>query len=345
MKKLTLLLTVAMALAGSAFAFHNRGVASCGGCHTMHNSQDGASIDLDHPSGNPWLLIAGSPSDVCLSCHANSFGSVLGNNPLAPPPERGAGNFVFLLENNINDGTNGATNPIPGAAAGHNINAPAHSLASDGTSPVSPGGTFPSNRMECTSCHDPHGNQNFRLLYGPGPIMGGLYSFTGGPLLADGIDLAAGAEANSNHTAYKSKVTDWCANCHGNFHENSNNTQFDHPAGKELGSGVVQQYDRYNGTSNPTGGTHATAYLAALPFEDASVTTTSTAGPSVLSKVMCLTCHRAHATSAPHAGRWDFNVSLLGNDGVISGSYPIPNPYNDPAQKNLCYKCHVKGTD
>ena len=138
MNKLTLLLVVALALAGSAFAFHDRGVASCSGCHTMHNSQDGAPIDLNHPSGNPWLLIAASPSDVCLSCHANSFGSVLGNSPLAPPPERGAGNFVFLLEDNINDGPNGATNPILGSAAGHNINAPAHGLATDGTSPVSP---------------------------------------------------------------------------------------------------------------------------------------------------------------------------------------------------------------
>ncbi len=32
--------------------------------------------------------------------------------------------------------------------------------------------------------------------------------------------------------------------------------------------------------------------------------------------VLCLTCHRAHATSSPDAGRWDFNVTLLFEDGL-----------------------------
>lgn len=29
-------------------------------------------------------------------------------------------------------------------------------------------------------------------------------------------------------------------------------------------------------------------------------------------------------------------------DGVESGSFPIPNPYSNPAQRSLCNKCHVK---
>jgi hypothetical protein len=59
--------------------------------------------------------------------------------------------------------------------------------------------------------------------------------------------------------------------------------------------------------------------------------------------VMCLSCHRAHATSAPGAGRWDFNVSLLAEDGVESGSYPIPDPYMSASQGTLCTKCHEGG--
>ena len=58
-----------------------------------------------------------------------------------------------------------------------------------------------------------------------------------------------------------------------------------------------------------------------------------------------MTCHRAHATSAMDAGRWDFNVSLLVDDGRESGSHRIPNPYGDPAQGPLCQKCHASGTD
>jgi cytochrome c553 len=90
------------------------------------------------------------------------------------------------------------------------------------------------------------------------------------------------------------------------------------------------------------GGVQATAYLAEVPFEDAANTTSSTAGPSATSQVSCITCHRAHATSAPDAGRWDFSVTLLHEDGVESGSYQIPDPYGDLNQRSLCNKCHNK---
>ncbi len=341
MRYLTLIPILIYLLTGTALAVHDQ----CTDCHTIHNSQNGQPVDPANPNGNVYLLRFGSATDLCLSCHATRFGAVLGTNPLAPPPELGAGNFVFLLSSNLNDAANGATNPIPGSAAGHNLNAPAYGLAPDATYAVAPGGTFPSNQMACTSCHNPHEKKSFRILNGAGPVQGGLYTFTAPAPIAQGIALDGPAETNSNHTAYQSGISEWCGNCHGNFHESSHNSRFEHPAGENLDGSIIQQYDRYNGTSNPTSGTHATAYLAALPFEDAAVTTTSTTGPTSSSKVMCLTCHRAHATSAPHAGRWDFNVSLLANDGVVSGSYPIPNPYADPLQRKLCYKCHVNGTD
>ena len=103
---------------------------------------------------------------------------------------------------------------------------------------------------------------------------------------------------------------------------------------------ILNRYNEYNGTADPGGGSPAAAYLAAVPFEDLSVTTSFTTGPKASSKVMCLSCHRAHASSAPHAGRWDFNVTKLSEDGVVSGSYALPNPYLDPNQGPLCEKCH-----
>jgi hypothetical protein len=57
---------------------------------------------------------------------------------------------------------------------------------------------------------------------------------------------------------------------------------------------------------------------------------------------MCLTCHRAHASSAADAGRWDFQVTLLHEDGAESGSYQIPDPYASTNQRSLCNKCHNK---
>ena len=116
-----------------------------------------------------------------------------------------------------------------------------------------------------------------------------------------------------------------------------------HPSDRPLSGPIRDRYNIYNGDDDPTGGLQATAYLAAVPFEHAANTTTSTAGPGGGARVMCLTCHRAHATSSPAAGRWDFRVGLLAEDGVVSGSYPIPDPFSSPTQGTLCSKCHVGG--
>ncbi len=331
-------------LAGPAGAFHDKGVADCAGCHTMHNSQDGVLVDPASPNGNAWLLTKASPSEVCLSCHATRLGAVFGTDPLAPPVERGGGNFVFLLEDNINDGHAGASNPILGFRGGHNIVAPGYGVGADGVTTVAPGGNFPASFLACSSCHDPHGNTNFRLLYGAGRVVNTFYPFTNPAPTAVGISLfGAGGESNTNHTAYQAGMSAWCGNCHGDFHNVGSTLK--HPTGETLGGTIATAYNLYNGTDFPIGGTQATAYLAAVPFEDPANTTTSTAGPSGGSTVMCLTCHRAHATSAPDAGRWDFNVTFLNEDGAESGSYIIPNPYASANQRSLCNKCHVKDAD
>ena len=89
-----------------AWGFHEQGVASCGGCHIMHSTADGLEVVLQ--PGNEALLKGPSPSDVCLLCHAEGPLGVFGVDPLIPPPEKGGGNFVFLLEDNLNDGIGGA---------------------------------------------------------------------------------------------------------------------------------------------------------------------------------------------------------------------------------------------
>ena len=345
MRKVLLTVLGLALIAAPAAAFHDGGVAHCNGCHTMHNSQDGALVDPDSPNGNPWLLVDSSPSDVCIACH-DHIEQTLGSDPLNPPPLKGAGNFVYLLEDNLNDGHGGATDPIPGDAAGHNLFAPGHGLAADATLTSAPGGTFPASVMSCTSCHDPHGTTDFRFLYGAGRVVqGGVATFTNPAPDADGLSMFFGAESQTSHTAYRGGMSAWCGNCHGDFH--NNNTQLVHPAGSTLGGTIAQTYNIYNGTVDQLGGTLATAYLAEVPFEGATnATTGNTSGPVGGDQISCITCHRAHATSAPDAGRWDFSVTFLHEDGVESGSYPIPPPdfanYQDLNQRSLCNKCHNK---
>lgn len=328
---------LAMLVEPQGLAFHADGSAACDDCHVSHDSQDGQPITPGLGPGEA-LLKAETPSDLCLSCHADRLGGVMGRVPLAPNPEKGGGNFVFLLEDNLNDGAEipGVT---PGDAAGHNVNAPAWGLSPDTRFDTSPGGSFPANEMHCTSCHDPHGNSNFRHLYSAGQGPAGQTVFTRPAPEAAGIALN-GSESNGRHTAYRGGMSDWCGNCHGRYHQGASGSGFRHQTDLALGGNTSSRYNLYNGDADPTGGNAATAYLAAVPFEDPGLTTTSSQGPTSSSRLLCLSCHRAHASSAPAAGRWDFNIQRLSEDGLLSGSHPLPNPYPDTNQGSLCMKCH-----
>jgi len=341
---LIVILALACLAEDSAFAFHEKGVASCGGCHTMHSSQSGLPINPDAPFGSQLLLKYESATDLCLSCHASSWGAVLGADPLNPPPEKGAGNFVFLLEDNINDGPDGLTSPISGDHAGHNIVSPAWSIPTDPNNTVAPGGSYLASDLGCTSCHDPHGNASYRMLRGRGTAPGTGFNFQYDAPTGDGIDLLSGSESLTDHAAYQNGWTNWCANCHGMYHQQGSGNYFGHPVNRTLGSNERNSYNGYNGPNDPNGGVFATAYIPEVAITDQAITITSTFGASSNSRVGCITCHRAHATSAPEALRWDPNVRTLNLDGAVSGSYPIPNPYPDPAQRPLCVKCHYQAS-
>jgi hypothetical protein len=182
------------------------------------------------------------------------------------------------------------------------------------------------------------------MLNGIGAIQDGSYTFTFEAPLADGIDVDSGFETRTSHNAYTSGMSRWCANCHGPvYHSMGSGSVLQHPTNRALGNEVSAQYNRYDGDDNPIGGSQATSYLPEVPFEDPLVTTTSTSGPTPSSRISCLSCHRAHGSSSPAAGRWDFNVAELGQDGMVSGSYAIPNPYSSPSQGPLCNKCHAGG--
>lgn len=332
------LLLVLLAGASPARAFHDSGVASCGSCHVMHDSQDGQGQVVTDD-----LLKAGSASELCLSCHADDYGQSFNLSPLAPGTEYGAGNFIFLLEDDLDDTPGGAPEPITGEAAGHSIVAPALGLQPDSRHAQAPGGSFPSAELECTSCHDPHGNQNYRMLYGRGWVQDRLYFFDYEAPQAEGIPLFGGGESRTAHTAYQGGWANWCGNCHDPGYHDRGRSRFHHPSHHPLEQEHVDQYSSYDGDQNPDGGLPSSSYLPEVPFEDAAVTPDFGFGPSPSSRVSCISCHRVHATSAPAAGRWDFNVDRLGDDGVPSGSYPIPQPWADPAQRQLCVKCHDTG--
>jgi hypothetical protein len=356
MRCFTCLLVLLLALTvGQAYAFHDGGVAYCQGCHTMHNSQNGQVVDPDNPQGNAYLLKFGNSSDTCLNCHA-AYGQFAEGAGFGP-----GGDFYWLTKTYTWD--EHGPKVSAGDSHGHNIVSPANGLTEDATLNHAPGGDFLSSRLSCTSCHDPHGNQSFRILYGSavGPIYdGGRYPFEYDQPLAKGNSrrttvAGGGNETDVKHTVYKSGMSDWCANCHVGFHSGETN-DFVHPEG-DMGSTIAGNYNAYISTDDTVGGSEATAYRGLTPFEAVNVDLETvdprnyTQGPTGVDQVMCVSCHRAHASAFDDAGRWDFDADFLsashpqdtdGGVGPNDATYKYYQYTFVHNQRSLCNKCHVK---
>jgi len=182
------------------------------------------------------------------------------------------------------------------------------------------------------------------------------------------------SEASTDtRVAYGKGMSEWCQNCHP--------LDRSHPAGANaiLRREVVSNYNTFIGSGNYTG-KQATAYTSLVPFEEGSddyallssharIDNSQMGGPNTGNEnVMCLTCHRAHASAWPQMFRWNFKSDYI----VVNGEYPgiddagtergkdrrlnlgytqqqVQAAYYDrPAsmfaewQKNLCNKCHPK---
>jgi hypothetical protein len=177
--------------------------------------------------------------------------------------------------------------------------------------------------------------------------------------------------ASDTRVAYGKDVSLWCANCHEQIHSAFSGG---HPSGQTLGpAGYDQNYNVYVKTGSLTGNS-STAFTSMVPFQTDNTTnlttlknaTTSKAGPVYNDKVMCLTCHRAHASGWDSGTRWNVNSTFL----TVAGAYPGTDAsgpgsnadyaqgrtqaeiqatfYGRPAsvyatyQRSLCNKCHVK---
>lgn len=158
-------------LAGTAYAgdYHKGSGLKCGDCHVMHASQQHAH---DASQGGPtagfplaytpsdFLLRATSTNALCISCHDGGNGTgdtapdVLGAASYTTATlKRAAGGFY------ADDGATNLDYATPTASiTSHNLGVAA------GTSiPVS-GALTLASPFTCASCHEPHGNTNYRNL-------------------------------------------------------------------------------------------------------------------------------------------------------------------------------------
>ncbi|MBE0616823.1 MAG: hypothetical protein IH608_02695 [Proteobacteria bacterium] len=359
--------------APTAHAFHEGGAGYCDGCHDLHGEE---AAESSH------LLLGADPSSTCLRCHGErgQFSGVLSTSGAAHTP---GGDFYWLRKTYSWSNREGAGSS-PGERHGHNVAAAGYGLEPDGTLSTAPGGSYPAALLSCVSCHDPHGKASGTEAGGDPVSVSGSYgavasegTTSGTFRLLGGVGYKAGAgavftaeapiarapsdweERDDNHTAYGTGMSEWCGNCHrGLLAAAAGGTK--HPAGPEakLGTATASVYNAYVCTGYLTGNS-ALAYLALVPFETGAVDSSSldpsrTAGPDAEASVMCLTCHRAHASAFNHAGRWDFSATFLAE------SHPLQSDSGASAQdernsyygrdliaefgayqRSLCNKCHA----
>ncbi len=214
----------------------------------------------------------------------------------------------------------------------------------------------------------------YRMLggagYAPGGIIAGLAFTYGPPVAVAPSNYNRSESASLTRVAYGTGMSEWCRNCHTNMHDGTNS--FAHPSPGALDVGIISYYNSYVKTGDVTGNL-STAYSSLVPFEVGSsyyptlksiVTNTPTKGPDTADgtpQVMCLSCHRAHASGWDSITRWNTKVSQIEYLGKYAQEGQIYQPYGqgrseaealqayyqtpesifDPNQQGLCYKCHA----
>jgi len=280
-----------------------------------------------------------------------------------------------------------ATEYSYGERHGHNVIAADFGYVADTTLTAAPGGTYGAENLSCISCHDPHGKHrrlNNGLTRDSKPIKAsgsynnspnpdansavGVYRLLGGknyvpyslssvvsafvndpPVAVAPSDYNRAESSTQTRVAYGRGMSEWCANCHQNTHNESSGGNLSHPAGNnaKLQDSTVNNYNAYKKTGDLSG-ISAKSYLSLVPFEEgvADHTTTSYTrlkgnavsndsqpnGPNAANaNVSCMSCHRAHASG------WDSIMRFpVGNEFMTvadgTGTPIYPDPTANPAQ-------------
>jgi hypothetical protein len=228
----------------------------CSDCHTNHNSSGGQPMRYDDVA-NPaaYLLRSDTAQTLCLSCHDGNASAPDVMGTVTYVAESAAGAFV------------NAGGPIVTTA--HNLN----------SAPVIPPGGTKEMVLTCTTCHDPHGNDNYRNLR-PDPARAG----TGNVSVVAKQTVRAG-EGDPKfvyvtaNVIYKAGISAWCQNCHDAQPEGSH-----YPDEKPIFGSFKASYTRWTAVTLPR-------VPVLSPFDDVI--------PSTDDRVVCLSCHKAHGS--PHS--------------------------------------------
>ncbi len=220
----------------------------------------------------------------------------------------------------------------------------------------------------------------YRLLagrgYQPGSVSGDFAFVEDPPYAVTPEDYNRKEDIADTRVAYGKGMSEWCENCHKNLHNEGMTSGLRHPAGSgaRFSMEVAKNYNAYVRSGDLTGSV-STSYTSLVPFEE------GTSDRSILASharsdgtyrngvdndcnVMCLTCHRAHASGWDHITRWNAQSEFLTVAGIYPGIdatgtnlaavnsagrtqaeiqatfYGRPANFFATYQRSLCNKCH-----
>jgi hypothetical protein len=288
----SLLVGAALLLPGTAAAGLMTGV--CSGCHTMHNSQDGAIMFDD---GGAKILGDAAfgqllAFDGCTGCHAREANAADGRAASNPKsPQVGAAASATINAGGYFDNAS-ADNMM------HNV---AGITGAEGTLATSPGGTHVSAAFTCTNCHaDAQGGHHtygavdaartggaadsYRMLRSTGVTPAGVVG-TGD------INYGNVSVSTQLNTYDSATMNAFCADCHGSFHG---------PAAQGGGTGLWVRH--------PTD-VDATTYVTAGVVGASYAGNTQTIPSDAADMVMCISCHRPHGSGVADLLRFTYDAT------------------------------------
>ena len=256
---------------GTAIAgdWHKEPNNVCTDCHTQHNSENGQPMRTDNnPTPAAHLLLRATAQDLCLSCHD-------GSKPGIP-------NVVSAGSGTVDWA--GGTFPLTDQAT----STTSHHLSAS-TPEVPPGGTI-AMIVTCTTCHDPHGNNNYRNLR-PDPTRTNLAPVT---VMTAQTLTANGSNASQvyvyNNIFYQQGISAWCGQCHG-----ATDPGTGHPVDLQIFKAKNADYSQWITTNLPR-----------VPVNSP----TDNVIPSKDDQVNCLSCHKAHGSTNPNTLIYADGISI-----------------------------------
>lgn len=172
-------------------------------------------------------------------------------------------------------------------------------------------------------------------------------------------------EGETNKNVYKGDFSSFCATCHGDFHgdreasmpgggaySSSGNTAaggewLKHPTAIAIGASAEYNTGNYTKMVTNRQGTNPNPrgydWKYPLVKVDGRWSVTSSSIPGQIGRndrIMCLTCHKAHASQYDNMLRWDPGKPAFIANGEIDGYHEGSNGDN-PAYG--CNKCHLMG--